>query len=177
MQALLEGVGKTDHIVYTAGDPLTTKPLSEVSLPQMQQTGMVRFYVPLIIAKHAPNYLTGGLEYSNTLTAGAACERPVPNWTVISAYLGGLQAMMHSLTLNLKPIRVNLVSPGAVDTELWSHIPVTMRAEIFKERAAALPTSRMGQVQDVAEAYIYAMKDQNITGNMLSTNGGHLPVG
>lgn len=79
MQALLKGVGKTDHIVHSAGDPLTTKPLSEVLLPQMQQTGMVRFYAPLIIAKYAPNYLTGGPESSITLTAGTACERPIPN--------------------------------------------------------------------------------------------------
>lgn len=156
MQALLEEVGKTDHIVHTAGGPLTTKPLSEASLPQMQQTGMVRFYAPLIIAKYAPNYLTGGPESSITLTTGTACERPVPNWTVISAYLGGLQAMTRSLALNLKPIRINLVSPGAVDTE--SHSGDT-EDRIFKERAAALPTGRIGQVQDVAEAYIYAMKD------------------
>lgn len=85
--------------------------------------------------------------------------------------------MTRSLALNLKPIRVNLVSPGAVNTELWSHILATMRAEIFKERAATLLTGRMGQVQDVTEACIYAMKDQNITGSMISTNGGYLRLG
>jgi NAD(P)-dependent dehydrogenase (short-subunit alcohol dehydrogenase family) len=177
VQALFEEVGKVDHIVHTAGDALMAKPLAEETLPQMLQTGMVRFFAPLIIAKHAPKYLTGGPESSITLTTGIAGERPVPHWTVISAYLGGLEAMTRSLALNLKPIRVNIVSLGAIKTELWNNVPEQVREKILKAHEAAVPTGKVGRVQDAAEAYIYAMKDQNITGSTIETNGGQLLLG
>jgi len=35
-----------------------------------------------------------------------------------------------------------------------------------------MATGNMGQVEDVAEAFLYAMKDKNLTGSMISTNGG-----
>jgi len=39
-----------------------------------------------------------------------------------------------------------------------------------------LATGRVGRVEDVAESYLYCMKDENITGSMISSNGGHLIV-
>jgi hypothetical protein len=37
-----------------------------------------------------------------------------------------------------------------------------------------MATAKIGKVEDVAEAFLYAMKDRNLTGSMISTNGGAL---
>ena len=63
--------------------------------------------------------LSGGPKSSITFTTGAVSEKPIPNWAMINSYATGLQGMTRGLALDMKPIRVNLVSPGAVDTELW----------------------------------------------------------
>jgi len=39
-----------------------------------------------------------------------------------------------------------------------------------------MPTGRVAKVEDVAESYLYLMKDKNVTGTMISTNGGALLV-
>lgn len=86
--------------------------------------------------------------------------------------------MTRGLALDLKPIRVNLVSPGAVDTELWTSSGFTeeQKQGFLKQTAEKLPTGRVPGPDDIAEAYLYLLKDQNITGSMISTNGGHLLV-
>ena len=39
-----------------------------------------------------------------------------------------------------------------------------------------MPTGRVASPEDVAEAYLYLLKDTNITGTTVSTNGGSLLV-
>lgn len=123
---LLKTIGPgIDHVIHTAGDSLAVKPLSEISMSFIQAAGLVRFFAPMFIGKYAPKYMTPGPKSSITLTTGGVAERPRPDWTVINAYATGLQGMVRGLALDLKPIRVNLVCPGAVDTELWDGMGVT----------------------------------------------------
>lgn len=48
------------------------------------------------------------------------------------------------------------------------------KKEAFKSFESKMATGRVGQVEDVAESYLYCMKDKNLTGSMISTNGGSL---
>jgi NAD(P)-dependent dehydrogenase (short-subunit alcohol dehydrogenase family) len=140
----------------------------------MRAVGMVRFIGPIFVAKHAAKYLTGGPLSSITLTTGSGGEKPNADWSAVAGYLGGLQALTRNLAVDLKPIRVNLISPGGVDTELWDGFPEEKRKELFERLAKSTATGAIGKVEDVAEAYLYAMRDKNLTGSVISTNGGHL---
>ncbi|KAL2358875.1 hypothetical protein BJ546DRAFT_30780 [Cryomyces antarcticus] len=175
--ALFDMVGSVDHVVFTAGDALAAMPIEAVDLQKIVKAGMVRFFAPLLVAKHAVKHLTPGPASSITLTTGSVSERPIANWTVVGSYAGGLHSMTRNLALDLKPIRVNLVSPGVVDTELWAGMDEAQKKAMFEGYEKVLPTGRVGQVEDVAEAYLYAMKDRNVTGTMISSNAGHLLVG
>ena len=119
VKALFEKVGKLDHVVFTAGDSLAQMELATVDMEKMKKAGMVRFFAPLMVAKYAAKYLSEGPNSSIVLTTGAVSERPISGWSVIGSFATGLQGMTRGLALDLKPIRVNLVSPGAVKTELW----------------------------------------------------------
>ncbi|KAK3715120.1 hypothetical protein LTR37_007330 [Vermiconidia calcicola] len=173
---LLEKVGKVDHIIYTAGDALASMKLSEVDMTKIKQAGMVRFFSPMLFGKHASKYLTGGPKSSFTITTGAVSEHPIPDWTVVGSYATGLQGMTRQLALDLKPIRVNLVSPGAVDTELWTNTGMSeeQKQSLLEGMKEKLTTGRVPGPENIAEAYLYLLKDENITGSMISTNGGHL---
>ena len=39
-------------------------------------------------------------------------------------------------------------------------------------QAAKLPTGEVPGPEDVAEAYLYLMKDSNVTGTVIASNGG-----
>lgn len=157
-----------DHIVYTAGDSLSISPLGEIDLEKIHKAGHIRFAVPLLLAKIAPKYINPGYRSSITLTTGAASEKPIPGWSLMAGYLTGLHGLTRNLALDLKPLRVNLVSPGAVDTPLWG--PQGVPEAIKKSTVLG----KVGTIEEVAEAYVYFMKDTNATGSCISTNGGSL---
>ncbi len=142
--SLLEKVGKVDHIIHTAGDALAQMELSSIDMEKIKQAGMVRFFSPLLLAKHASKHLSPGPASSLTLTTGAVSERPTPDWTVIGSYATGLQGMTRQLAVDMKPIRVNLVSPGAVDTELWDTIGFSEEAKktFLEAHGKKMPTGK-----------------------------------
>lgn len=174
VEELFKKVGSINHVVFTAGDSLAMMPLEEATMDKTIQAGMVRFFAPLMVAKHAAKVLDKSPASSITLTTGNVSEKPIPNWSVINGFATALQGTTRGLALDLKPIRVNLVSPGAVVTPLWDGIPAEHREQTFKSFESKMATGKMGQVEDVAEAFLYAMKDKNLTGSMISTNGGSM---
>lgn len=165
---------KIDHIVFTAGEPLVPKPLAEVNFGFMRQAGLVRFFAPYFIAKHGANYLNPGPASSITITSGSVSEKPNPNWTVIASYAAGLHGMVRALALELKPVRVNLISPGAVDTELWESTLGSREVakKAISSMASRLATGKVGSVEDVVESFLYVMKDKNVTGTVIRSDGG-----
>lgn len=174
VEQLFQKAGKLNHVVFTAGDSLAMMPLEEATLEKTIQAGMVRYFAPLMVAKQAAKVLDKSPTSSITLTTGSVSEKPIPNWSVIVGFATALQGTTRGLALDLKPIRVNLVSPGAVETSLWDGIPEDKRQEMFKAFGDKMATGKIGQVEDVAEAFLYSMKDKNLTGSMISTNGGGL---
>lgn len=83
--------GKLDHIVFTAGEKLALLPLEDATIENIQKAGMVRFFAPLLLAKHAKKYLSAGPASSITLTTGAVSEKPRKDWSVITSYATGLR--------------------------------------------------------------------------------------
>lgn len=172
IEKLFEQTGKLDHIVFTAGDRLATMSLQEVTLEKIQSAGQIRMFAPFLVAKVGSRYLSPGPESSIILTTGGAGDRPPPNWSIVALYCAGLHGLTRSLAVDLRPIRVNLVSPGLVDTNLWDHMAPRDRENMYKAVAAKTLTGKVGKAEDVAETYIGLMKDNNATGSVIETNAG-----
>lgn len=79
--------------------------------------------------------------------------------------------MVRNLALDLKPVRVNGVSPGVVDTELWRMTEEQKRV-FLKGCGEKMTTGRPGMPEDVAESFLAIMKDVNMDGSMIRTDGG-----
>ena len=168
------GEPKFNHIVFTAGDPLATSKLEDTTLESIQKAAMVRFNSPLLLAKHAPKYLKPGPTSSITLTTGAVSRKPTKDWSTVAGYATGLHGMMRNLALDLAPIRVNLISPGAVLTPLWDGMAEEMKEGFMTHIRATCTTGEVGRPEHVAESYLYVMRDWNVSGSVIDTNGGCL---
>jgi NAD(P)-dependent dehydrogenase (short-subunit alcohol dehydrogenase family) len=175
ISALFEQVGRVDHIVFTAGDPVATFPLQEATLERIHAAGQVRFFAPLFVAKIGSKYLGPGPECSIIITSGTVAEKPLLNWSVFAGYASGLHGMVRNLAIDLKPIRVNLVQPGAVDTPLW-RMEDEQKEKMFEAVRGRMPTGRVALPEDVAEAYLWLMKDWNVTGTVATSDSGGLLV-
>ena len=161
--------GPLDHIIYTAGSPVV-KPFQDIDLNYLIEAARLPLLTPLLIAKLVPRFLKSHYTSSLILTGGRVGEKPLANWSVFAAYASALYGLTRNLAVDLKPVRVNLVSPGSTDTELWGEKRDQMREMVAKNAFLG----KAGSADEVAEAYIYLMKDTNATGSMISTSGGSL---
>ena len=171
-----EGIdnSKIDHIAFTAGDGIKITPVAEVTVEEVLRLGNVRFLGALMLAKHAPRYMAPGPRSSITLTGGTMAHKPQKNWTVIAGWSGAMEGIARGLAVDLAPIRVNLVSPGAVHTELFDDIPKERLDGVLQGFRDDSLIDRVGTPEDLAEAYLYTMKDEFATGTILQSDGGRL---
>jgi len=67
-------------------------------------------------------------------------------------------------------IRVNAVAPGFIGTEMVASMP----AQIRQSMIARTPLGRMGEADDIAEAYVWLASDRArfVHGAVLSVDGG-----
>jgi NAD(P)-dependent dehydrogenase (short-subunit alcohol dehydrogenase family) len=163
---------KLDHIVFTAGDALPLKPIAEISPAYIHAAGTVRFIAPLMLAKLVPIYMVPSADSSFTITSGIIGTKPSPGWVITAGYSGAQEGLARGMAVDLAPVRVNCVSPGSVKTELLAGMP----DEALEYMRQATLTNRLGRPEDLAEAYLYAMKDGFVTGSVLHSNGGRLLV-
>jgi NAD(P)-dependent dehydrogenase (short-subunit alcohol dehydrogenase family) len=160
-----------DHIVYTAVR-LQFKFLHDVTVDFLRGDSQFLVIVPLLIAKIAPAYMVKSYRSSITFTSGRIAEKPMKGAAALAAWGTALLGITRTLALDLAPIRVNVVSPGTTDTEIQGS-----GEERVKKMAAVAETALLGKVgapEEVAEAYIYLIKDSNNTGTCVSTSGGEL---
>lgn len=177
IKALFSKVGKVDHIVFTAGDRPITAPVSETTYEKIIAAGHVRFVAPQLVVKVGSQYLSPGPHSSITLTTGAVALRPIPEWTILAGYTSALHGLTRALAVELKPLRVNLVSPGYVYSEMWDGI---MDAETKEKQAqgvaGAVLTGRAALPEDLAEVYLFLMKSPDVTGSVINSDSGILLV-
>lgn len=163
-----------DHIVFTSGDAVNIVPIAEATVETILKTGNIRFLGPLILAKLAPKYLSAGPKSSITLTGGTMSHKPTKNWTLMAAWGSGIEGMTRGLAVDLAPIRVNMVSPGAVHTELFDDIPAERLDGVLQGFRDGTLLGTVGTPENLAEAYLYPMKDQFVTGKIIESDGGRL---
>ncbi|KAF3480130.1 putative short-chain dehydrogenase/reductase [Arthroderma uncinatum] len=167
--------GHVDHIVFTAAGSIETKPLSELTASSIDEAFAVMFLGGALVAKQASKYLRKSPSSSLTFTGGVNTYKPGDGWEVLAGLGAAMEGLSRGLAVTMRPVRVNLVSPGAVITERWERFGEAMGpiAEKFKGETT---TGSLGTPEDLAEAYLYLMKDKFATGSVVHSNGGRLLV-
>ncbi|MFK4085826.1 SDR family oxidoreductase [Kribbella sp. NPDC020789] len=166
--AFFAGLEPFDHLVYTAGEALSLLEVRTLDLARARQAFELRYFGALSAIRSAvPKLRPGG---SVVLTSGTAADRPGPGWSVAASICGAADSLVRALAVELAPIRVNAVKPGVVRTPLWP--------EGFDYDAAAesLPVGRIGEPEDIAEAYLFLMNQQYATGSIVTVGGGNVLV-
>lgn len=101
-------------------------------------------------------------------------HRPNKGWTLIAAWGSGVEGITRGLAVDLAPTRVNMVSPGAVHTELFNDISEDKLPGVLKGFSDGTLVGEVGTPENLAEAYLYSMRDGFTTGAMISSDGGRL---
>lgn len=165
--------GDFAHLVSTAGDwgKARRGPFAEMDFNDAEALFRVRFWGSAILAKHGAKRLPPG--GSITLTAGMSAFRPAIGSVMATAMAGSVEHLTWGLAKELAPVRVNAVFPGGVATEIFAGLPENLR-KVEEARFAAQPLPRIGEPDEVAEAYLYLMKGGYTTGQVLQVDGGSM---
>jgi len=176
VKELMAKVGELDHLVWTSTGFSTrgTKGFPNNNPDENRDIFDARFW-GLATAAQAAKFRPGG---SITHTSGVVSQRPHPTQSLLAGGAGALQALTRGLAVDLAPVRVNVVSLGLVNTELFATVgmPNDVIKGIFEECEKKLLVKHVADGDEVAEAYLFCMKCRYITGQTIVVDGGSMLV-
>ena len=156
-----------DHIVVSAAQT-PSGPVRGLSLEDARRAMESKFWGAYRVARVA-RIAEGG---SLTLVSGFLSVRPSAGAVLQGAINAALEALARGLALELAPVRVNAVSPGLIETPLWSGLSDEKRAAMFAGAAERLPARRVGQPDDIARAVLFLATTPFATGSTVRVDGG-----
>jgi NAD(P)-dependent dehydrogenase (short-subunit alcohol dehydrogenase family) len=166
----LQAVGPFDHLVTAAaGNYRATFP--ELDTAAARQLFESKFWGQHhCVRRGAPLLRPGG---SITLFSGWISRKPAPGTSTLAAIDGAIEALARVLSLELAPLRVNAVSPGAIDTPRWAaQFTSEQQREYFARVAQLTPVGRAGHADDVAHAVTFLMTNGFTSGSVVDIDGG-----
>jgi NAD(P)-dependent dehydrogenase (short-subunit alcohol dehydrogenase family) len=163
-------ISEFDHLAVTAGESLDLGEFAAVDMEKARRFFEVRFWGAVTAAKYASKRIkpTGSI----ILTNGTIGLRPQKGWVIAAGICGAIEAVTRALAVELAPVRVNLVSAGIVRTELWRNMIESDRNRLFEKAGQALPVGRVGEPEDLAQTYLYLMRERFSTGAVIVIDGG-----
>lgn len=167
--ALAERLGAIDHLVTTASSRARGL-LKDLDRDAIRLSFDTKVIGPIMLAKHfAPRIAEGG---SFTLFSGVAAFKPAVGYLGVAVTNGAADFLTRSLSLEMAPVRVNAISPGVIDTGIWDALGEKGKADYFEHFRTHNPARRIGTVEDIADAVIFAMTNPFMTGVTLRVDGG-----
>lgn len=174
MERLFNEAGHVDHLVYTAGESLLFGNLDGLEMSAVRDAFDVRVFGAIAAIKAAlPHIRQGG---SIVLTSGIASARAPKGLTIGASICSAMEGLTRALAVEVAPLRVNIVSPGFVRTPLWSNMPENDREAMYQHAGSTLLVGRVGEADEIAQAYLYLMNNTFVTGQTVVIDGGGVLV-
>jgi len=159
--------------VWTAADKLAIG-YPNIDLSEHKHVFNNTFWAPAAAGKyiHEKNLMPSG--GSITTTTGTVWQKPAKGWSISGATGGARVALAKGMAVDLAPIRVNIISPGVVDTPLWGYLEPATKEAVFKTMLERQLVNHIAGPEEIADAYIFAMKCTYFTGQCIEVEGGTL---
>jgi NAD(P)-dependent dehydrogenase (short-subunit alcohol dehydrogenase family) len=169
ISAFAARVGPVDHLVSTVSARARGK-LADLDRVKLQLSFDTKVIGPAMLAKHfAPQINEGG---SIVLFSGVNAFKVNVGYLGVAITNGAVDFLTRSLAVELAPIRVNAISPGVIDTGAWDSLGEDGKRDYFAHISDTNPARRIGTVDDVAQAVLFALTNTFLTGVTLKVDGG-----
>lgn len=164
----LGGIGTVDRLVIGAVDRDEntiaeydiTRALALVTLKLVGYAEVVHALLPRL-SPSASILFFGGL----------ALKRPYPGSTTVTTVNGGVTGLVHTLAVELAPIRVNAIHPAVVgDSPYWAGKPKA----VLDALVARTPIGRLPTMDEISDACVFLLENGAVNGVNLEVDGGWL---
>ena len=152
LDKLLQGSGPIDHVVIAISANAAASSISASSRGNAE-AAFSRFWVGYEVLQKSINVLpkTGSV----TLISGSSARTPAAGYGVWTALHGAIESLARAASIDLAPLRVNVVSPGGIGMK-----PDRQLIE------------RKGQARDVGAALALTLVNRAMTGAVIDVDSG-----
>ncbi len=171
--------GRVDILFANAGIG-RPEMLGQITEEQFDQTFSVNLRgVLFTVQKALPLMPDGG---AILLCGSTASQAGVLGFTAYSASKAAIRSFARTWTMDLKSrkIRVNVISPGPIETPIWDStgLPLEVATQVKDEIVSKVPAGKMGNPLDVAKAVSFLASEDSryIRGIELFVDGGESAV-
>ena len=118
----------------------------------------------LVTLKLEPSVETGIV-----LFGGRAKDAPYPGSTTVATINGGVEGLVHSMALELAPMRVNGLHPGIIgDSPFWADKP----AAVLEGYESRTPGGALATMADIVGATMFLLDNHGVSGTSLNVDRG-----
>ena len=171
LKAIFEEAGHIDHLVSAAiGGERTLKPFLEQTDEQFKAAYDKLWGYGKVVRCGAPYLAEDG---SITLVSGSPARKPTAAQSALGCVGASVENLVRYLAVELAPIRVNVVSPGTIDTAMFDHFG-DEKQERLKAMTAKHLIKRAGTPEEVGQGILFVMSNRFVTGTTVDVDGGRI---
>lgn len=170
LSRLFETAGSFDHLVTTVSSGRGLGAFAELDLSDLTKGFAEKVQAQLLSAQLALKTIRK--DGSITFVSAASAAMSSPGLAGVATVNGAMNSPVAALAAELKPLRVNAVAPGVIDTPWWETLSAERRNEAFAHFAGLTPAGRIGTSEDVADAIAFLIGNSFVSGQRLYCDGG-----
>jgi NAD(P)-dependent dehydrogenase (short-subunit alcohol dehydrogenase family) len=168
--AALADIPHVDHLVLLAGTFVAGKVL-DAEIDHLRRAFEERMWASVYAIRALGDRLSK--DGSISFISGSLADRPNAHGTaVLAAASAAMEALARGLALELAPIRVNTLSPGPIDTPIFSKVLGEGRDAYVRAWEQVLPLHRVGTAAEAGAATVFLMTNTFMNGATLNIDGG-----
>ena len=171
LQAFFESVGEIDYLINAAtGGARAVGPFMEMDLDGFQGSfAKLWGYTNSV-------QIGGGFVKDNgaiVLVSGYPARKCKAGYIAISTVGNAVEGFVRGVAPELAPKRINVVSPGLIDTPMFAQTGEE-RDAFFSAGTSSHLIPRAGQPEEVAKGILFALENEFVTGTTIDVDGGAL---
>lgn len=170
LDVFFKRTGSIDHLVISVSGSKGMGNFAELSLQDLRDGFEGKFWPQLNTIQAALPYMNANGSVVLITAISSIAQRP--GTAGLAAINGALELMVPVLAQELKPLRINAVSPGVVDTPWWNFVPEEAKQETFRQFTGTIPAGRAAKPAEIADAVVFALGNNYMTGSVIRCDGG-----
>ncbi|MER0478479.1 SDR family oxidoreductase [Streptomyces sp. Edi2] len=170
VELLFRACDRVDHVFTTAAS-YRVGPMLKLDDADAASPFTSKFWGQYHVAKYAAPLLPP--DGSIVLMSGAAGARPPAPAPAYAACNAAIEGLGRGLAVELAPVRVNVISPGTVDGNLWAQRPAHERDASFAQYRNDTLLHQLGTEDEIAHGVLFLFTNGYMTGSTIYPDGGY----
>ncbi len=170
LKDVMADIGQIDHLVVALSGGKGIGLFRELDLKDLREGFEGKFFPQLQAAQSVLPFIkpTGSITFITSISA----QSKASGTAGLGAINGALEIMIPTIAKELKPLRINAVAPGVVNTTWWDFLTPEKKQETFRQYSSTIPLGRVGEPEDIAKMILAFIENDYITGQIIAVDGG-----